>query len=78
MKTAIVGIHPKTKRAEIVATDTPENRAECEREKLIVVPTTMEKARQVWGEVIDDMDSLLVPNAELKRGSTTPTKASDA
>lgn len=52
---AIVGIDPKTKRCEIAATNSPENWDECRRHGYIVVPTTMEKARIMWGEVVVDL-----------------------
>ena len=58
MTKAIVGISPKTKIAEIIATDTPHNRIECEIAGYIIVPTTAEKARGVWGEVIEDIYSI--------------------
>ena len=58
MNKVIVGISPKTKIAEIIATDTPHNRRECEIEGLIIVPTTPEKARGAWGEAIEDIYSI--------------------
>lgn len=55
---AIVGIDPKTKRCEVVATDTTDNWNECRDMGLIVVPTTIDKARESWGELIDDVYAL--------------------
>ena len=62
MRKAIMGIHPKTKRCEVVATDEPENWMECRDMGLIVVPVPMEKAKASWGEVIGDVYALAAPN----------------
>ena len=58
MRKAIAGIDPKTKRCKVVATDEPDNWTECREMGLIVVPTTAEKAREVWGERVDDLYAL--------------------
>lgn len=58
MKSAIVGIDPKTKLCEVAATNEPDNWKECLDMGLIVVPTTIEKARAAWGELVDDVYSL--------------------
>lgn len=58
MGKAIAGIDPKTKRCELVATDEPDNWDECRDMGLIVVPTTIEKCREVWGEIVEDPFSL--------------------
>lgn len=59
---AIMGIHPTTKRCEVVATDEPANWLECRDMGLIVVPVQMEKARVSWGELIGDVYALATPN----------------
>lgn len=59
---AIVGIDPKTKRCELVAIDSFDAWAECRDAGLIVVPTTKEKARAAWGEIVDDVYALDAPN----------------
>jgi len=58
VKSAIVGIDPKTKRCELVATNEPVNWSECRDMGLIVVPTTREKARTVFGEIVNDLYAL--------------------
>ena len=65
MRKAIIGIHPKTKRCEVVATDEPENWMECRDMGLIVVRVPMEKAKATLGEVIEDVYALAAPNVEL-------------
>lgn len=62
MGNAIAGIDPKTKRCEVVATDTPDNWAECRDMGLIVVPTTTDYARAAWGVVVTDVYALVTPN----------------
>jgi Holliday junction resolvasome RuvABC endonuclease subunit len=54
-KPAIVGIDPKTRRVEIVAVNNRDNQHEIADAGLIMVPTTMEAARVMWGEVVDDI-----------------------
>lgn len=68
MGKAIMGIHPETKRCEVVATDEPDNWMECRDMGLIVVQVPIEKARAAWGEVIEDVYALAAPNSN----STTP------
>ena len=58
MKLAIVGIDPKTKRCMIVATNEPPHWEDCRRQGLIAVPTTRPKAREVLGEVVEDIFEL--------------------
>ncbi|MEN8821978.1 MAG: hypothetical protein ABF271_12835 [Abyssibacter sp.] len=59
MRKAIIGVDPKTKVCDLIGTDTPENRSEAEKMGLIIVPSTIEKARE-WGfKVVDDVFDLV-------------------
>jgi len=62
MRKAIMGIHPETKRCEVVATDEPDNWMECRDMGLIVVPVPMDKAKANWGELVGDVYALAAPN----------------
>jgi len=51
----LLGINPTTKECVMAAVNSSENAEEMRKEGLICVPTTREKARQVWCAVINDV-----------------------
>jgi hypothetical protein len=55
---AIVGISAKTRKAELVAFDDADNRKEAEELGLIIVPTSLEKARGAFCQQVDDIYAL--------------------
>lgn len=58
MSNVILGINPKTKVVDLAAIDSPEHREEARSYGLIVVPSTPEISRKVFGEVVEDIYSV--------------------
>lgn len=58
MEKVISGINPATKRCELVGRDDPDARSDCEDMGLIVVPTTVEMARGIFKEIVEDVYSI--------------------
>jgi hypothetical protein len=64
--TALVGIDPKTKRCEIVGSNTTDTAEEIRKHGYIQVTLSKPKAREIWGEIVPDVYALAASNVEVR------------
>ncbi len=61
--TALIGIDPKTKRCEIVGSNTADTAEEIRKHGYIQVTLPKPQAREIWGEIVHDIYALAAPNS---------------
>lgn len=75
--TALAGIDPKTKRCEIVGSNTTDTAEEIRKRGYIQVTLPKTKAREIWGEIVPDVYALAADMQLIERGPWKARQQSD-